>query len=108
MAEDTDTQLKVKMVRLVWTEPGPAILANQALVQYDGNLVYLTFGHTNPPIILAETEEEKQKQLDAVDSISVSPVLRVAMTPATFRSVADAVQKHLATMARIDRVEHKA
>jgi hypothetical protein len=108
MAEDSKTPIAVKMVRLVWTEPGATILANQALVQYDGNLVYLTFGHANPPIILAETEEEKQKQLDAVDSMSVSSVLRVAMTPATFRSVADVMQKHLGTMGRIDKAEHKA
>ena len=102
MAEETSVPAKGKMVPLVWGEPGMAVFANQIVIQYDGNSVYIAFGQTSPPVILGETDEEKQRQLDRIQSLPVLPVVRVAMTPESFRSMADALQKHLAIMGKID------
>jgi len=105
MAEETGTQPKGKMVPLVWGESGTAVFANQAVIQYDGNLVYLTFGQANPPVLIGSTEEEKQQQLDKVQSIVVSPVIRLVMAPESFRAVVEACQKHLAIVDKITKQE---
>lgn len=107
MAEDKGVQPVGKIVPLVWEEPGLAVLANQALLQFDGNLVYLTFGQTKPPLITGDTEEEKREQLEKVHSIAVSPVARIAMTADGFRAVAGIVQKHLALIENIEKLQQK-
>jgi hypothetical protein len=107
MAEETSSQprMATKIVPLAWSEPaGMAVFANQAMCQYDGNVVFLTFGQANPPIILGETEEEKQQQLDKVQSIAVASVVRLVMAPASFRTLVEAFQKHL---AMIDQIDHQ-
>jgi hypothetical protein len=103
MAEDAGAQPKMvgKLVPLVWGEPGMVAFANQVIVQYDGNLVFLTFGQANPPVILGETEEEKQRLLEKIQSIVVAPVVRLVMAPENFRSVVEAFQKHLALVDKI-------
>lgn len=103
MAEDARAQPKGKMVSLVWGEPGMTVFANQAVVQYDGNMVYLTFGQASPPVIAGETDEERQRQLDKVHSVAVLPVVRLAMAPASFRAVADALQRHIEMVEKADQ-----
>jgi hypothetical protein len=101
MAEESS--VKGKMLPLVWEEPGTAVFANQAIAQYDGHSVYLTFGQVRPPLILGETEEERHRQIEKVQSVTVLPVVRIAMTPETFRVVAEALQKHLALINKIEK-----
>jgi hypothetical protein len=105
MTEDTTTQPKMqtKIVPLIWGEPGTATLANQVVLQYDGNLIFLTFGQANPPVIWGDTEGEKQQQLDKVQSIVVAPVIRLVMAPENFRAVVEACQKHLAIIDGMDK-----
>ena len=109
MADETTSQPTIthKLVPLVWSEPGVAIFANHAAAQYDGNLVYLTFGQAQPPFILGQTEEEKQRQLDGVQAIAIRPVICLAMTPQDFRAVGEVFQKHLALIDRITKQEQK-
>jgi len=103
MAEETGMQPLGKIVPLVWSEAGMAVLANHAFLQFDGSLVYLTFGQANPPVVLGETEEEKRQQLDKVHSITVSPVIRIAMPPENFRALTEALQKHLALVEKVEK-----
>jgi len=67
--------------------------------------VYLTFGQANPPLILAQTDEDKQKQLDKVESIVVVPVIRLVMPFESFRNVVETFQKHLAMIEDIKKQE---
>ena len=101
MAEEESTQPTVKKVPLVWIEPGAPIVANQAVVQYDGNLVYVTFGQSSPPLILGDTEEERRQQLDKINSIAVAPVIRLVMAPEHFRAVVEVFQRHVSIMDAI-------
>ena len=98
-------QPKAKIVPVVWSDPGSSVFANQAVVQYDGNLVYLAFGQANPPVISGDTEEEKQQQLDKIHSIVVSPVIRLVMAPESFRAVVKVLRSHLERMDNMDRPE---
>jgi hypothetical protein len=95
------------MVSLVWKDPGMTMLANQAIVQHDGQMVYLTFGQANPPLILGETEEEKQRQLDEIQSVTVLPIIRLAMAPESFRAVIEILQTHLTKMGEMGPGGHE-
>ncbi len=106
MSQQDGAQEKGKIVPLVWSEAGPPVVANHVIAQYDGNLVYVTFGQANPPIILGDTEEERKQQLDQIQSVTVSPVIRIAMTPTTFRAIAEALQKHIALMESVHKSEN--
>jgi hypothetical protein len=83
------------------------IFANHAAAQYDGKAVYLTFGQASPPVILGETDEEKRRQLDKVQSIVIQPVVRLAMAPEDYRAVVQVFQKHLALVDEIAKRESK-
>lgn len=97
MADETTKQPTIpsKLVPIVWGEAGTTIFANHAAAQYDGKAVYLTFGQANPPVILGQTDEEKQQQLDKVQSLVVQPVIRLAMTVEDYRAVIEVLQKHI-------------
>ena len=105
MSGEVVTDSKGKMIKLVWGEAAVTVFANQAVVQYDGSAVYLTFGQANPPVIWGETEEEKRQQLEKIDSVTVSPIIRLAMTPDSFRAIAEAMRKHLTTIDKVDRAK---
>ncbi len=109
MADETITQptIPYKLVPLIWGEAGVAVFANQAIAQYDGRMVHLTFGQANPPVILGPSEEEKQQQLDKVQSILIQPVIRLTMTVEDFRAVGEVFQKHLALIDQLAKQERK-
>jgi hypothetical protein len=105
MAEEANAQTKSKTVPLVWHEPGTSVFVNHVLAQFDGNSVYLVFGQANPPMIWGDTDEEKQRQLDQIQSVAILPVVRLAMAPQSFRAVAETIQKHLAMIDKIGEID---
>lgn len=54
----------------VGVEESVASAANQFLVQFDGDLHYLTLGQVTPPVLLG-TEEEKKRQVDKLTMVPV-------------------------------------
>ncbi len=107
MAEEANVQPHSKMVPLVWNEPGTGVFADHAILQYDGRVVHLTFGQASPPLIWAQDEEEKQRQLESIQSIRVLPVIRLVMAPENFRSVAAAFQAHLALIDNVQKAKRE-
>jgi len=103
MAQEDRAQLEFKKVPLVWTEPSAPVPANQVIVQYDGSLVYITFGQASLPLIWGDTDEEREQQLERIDRIEVTSVVRLAIAPGNFRAIADALQRHLSLIDAINK-----
>jgi len=102
MPEETDIQPITKIVPFVWGEPGAPVFANHALIQYDGKSVFVTFGQAAPPLIWGTNQEEKNQQLEKIDSITVWPIIRIALDPESYRGIAEAFQKQLEIMGKSD------
>ena len=96
-----------KLVRLVWGDLGgaPAILANNVLLQFDGSMVFLTFGQAAPPLVAGETEDEKREQLSKIESVPVSTMVRLAVPVENYRAMVGAFQKHLAVIGKRSKSE---
>lgn len=78
-AESGTGSSELKLVRVVWPEEtSPALFANNMLVQRDETTVYVSFFQFNPPIIMADTDEERKRAIEAVDKIHALPVARIA------------------------------
>jgi hypothetical protein len=106
MAEETGAKPQGKLVPLVWAQAGTPVFANHVLAQYDGSSVFLTFGQASPPLIWGGTEEEKQGQLDRLQSVAISPVIHLVMTPEKFREIVEVLQKHVAMMGKTGEADN--
>ena len=85
-----------RAVPLVWVglEDVPAQVATNVMVQGHEDLFILTFGFTNLPAITG-TKASRQKQLDAVGVITVTPISKVALTEAQLEKTIKTLQTNL-------------
>lgn len=67
-------------VPIKWNMEGmPVVFANQMLVNSDDHEVHLHFFEITPPVIVG-TDEQKQKQLEDLKSVSARGVVRVIVS----------------------------
>lgn len=86
-----------KSIRIDW---GPAkepkvLAANKIVCQFEGDVFVATFGILTPPILLG-TEEEIRDQVEAIESVPVGPVARIAMTEQMLERVINTLSENLA------------
>lgn len=69
---------------------------NNVVIHYspDGDF-YLSFFEIVPPIIMADTEEEKQKQLQEIPAVDARCVGRISLTKERVRSLIGALVQQL-------------
>ena len=80
MADDRQEVTVKKTVKVKWgeLEKIPIYFSNQALIQNIQNEFILTFGQMTAPLFLTPPTKE---ELDAFDSVTITPIFRIAMTP---------------------------
>jgi 2-methylisocitrate lyase-like PEP mutase family enzyme len=83
-----------KVVRIEWPEFGMPECANHLVASCDGISMYLMFCQISPPVIVG-TQEEKQKQLDPIESIKALPVARLVIPLDAFRAMVQMLQEHM-------------
>lgn len=81
-------------IEYVFPENQNAAFANHALVQNEGHEVYISFFDIRPPI-LTGTQEEKQKQLDELDSVQATCVARIVMSTGRIQGLIGALDDQL-------------
>ena len=64
------------------------------VVQHEPDIFILSFFELWPPVILAESEEEKQKAFSALDHIDAKCVARLVVTPAKMKEFIGAMQQN--------------
>lgn len=70
-------------VTWVGVEDVPILFVNQVLGQVgQQSEIILTFGQLAPPAILAESQEERERQLRGMTRIPIKPIARLGLTRA--------------------------
>ena len=81
----------------------PIIFTNQTLGQVGQQTeVILTFGQLAPPAILAQTQEEREKQVRSLTHVPIKPVARLALTRTGLEQLMDVLQQ---TIANYDKAQ---
>jgi hypothetical protein len=98
--ENIAHDLMFKQLKIEWPEAGIASFVNNATVQFDGDVVYLSFFQVIPPIIISGTEQGKQ-QLEQMSTIKAIPVIKLALTLDVYRRTIQVLQENLNNMEKI-------
>ncbi len=83
---------------IVWegVDDVPMVFVNQTLGQVgQQSEVILTFGQLAPPAILADTQEEREKQARALTHLPIKPVARLALTRTGLEQLVDVLHQTL-------------
>lgn len=85
-----------KSVPLVWIglEDLPVRTATNIVSQFQDDLFIVNVGFANPPILTGTPEEVRQK-VESLDSVPVTPVVRLGLTESAMRSFASVLQENL-------------
>jgi hypothetical protein len=99
MADETPPAEKVLTLNLEWgnMDSMPIFFSNQALIQNVQNEFILTFGHTTGPMFL---KTPTQQEVEALKSVPVTPIFRVAMTPDRLIELIGALELNLRTFQK--------
>jgi hypothetical protein len=82
-----------KQVPLVWVgvDELPVQFLNQFIGQADNNEIFLTLGQLVPPALLGDQESQRE-QLDALDYVTVRPIVRLGFTPQRLDELIEVLQ----------------
>lgn len=85
-----------KPITINWEIPSDVVAqyTNNFVVQHTPDAFFLSFYQIRPPIILG-TPEERQKQLDQIDSANARFLTQVAMSPAQMAQLIKGLQENL-------------
>ncbi len=84
-----------KFVRINWQDAGRALFANNVIVQRDEGVIHLMFYQVNPPLIIAETEEERRKQFQGIEFLEAQPIARIALPEHKLLALVKALEKQV-------------
>ena len=71
------------------------VLSNHFVIQHDGPEFHLLFFQTQPPIVLADTEEERRKALEEIQSVRSVCIARIIVSAERLPSIISAMQENL-------------
>ena len=77
-----------KALSLVWVglDDSPVRAVNNTISQVHDDLFILSFGFTNPPVLVG-TPKAIKEQMDSLERVLVTPVARIAVTEAHLEKV---------------------
>jgi hypothetical protein len=90
-----DGSSKFKIIKVSWPEPGNAVYANNVVVQRDDDIIHLAFFQINPPLVLAESDQERESLWENVNSVNASPVVRVVIPQSKVRRLIEVLSEQL-------------
>lgn len=105
-ATKTPAEPVEKRISLVWVglEDTPVGSVNNTLCQVHDDLFIVSFGFTNPPLLIGSPAAIK-KQIEAVEAVQVTPVTRIAVTEAHMGKIIKALQDTLRLYRKQKKVE---
>jgi len=88
-----------KKVRLEYVFPDDlqSHFISNIIVQHEAENFIISYFEVWPPSILGETEEEKQQQIDALETIEARCVARLVVTPSRMMSFLRVMQDNIDT-----------
>jgi len=67
------------------------------VVQHQADFFVLSFFEVWPPVIIGESEEEKQNALDSIDSLEAKCVARLVLTPDRMKELHQLITENLSS-----------
>ncbi len=96
---------------IVWVgvDDVPIVFVNQTIGQVGQQTeVILTFGQLAPPAILAETREERERQVKSLTHIPIKPVARLALTKTGLEELVGVLQQTLVNYEKAQEIMAQA
>ncbi|MCX7428696.1 MAG: hypothetical protein NTW96_24100 [Planctomycetia bacterium] len=84
------------ILRVDWNELGPAVFANQVLALTDEGMLHLGFYQTIPPLVIAETDEERKRVIESLEqrgTVDAKLVVHVALPLSKLTAVIEILAK---------------
>jgi hypothetical protein len=84
------------LLRIGWSEFGPAVFADQVLALTYESMLHLGFYQIVPPLVLGATDEERRQALEAVGqrgTIDAKLVVHITLPLAKLTAIIDALTK---------------
>jgi hypothetical protein len=84
-----------KAVKIRWPEdPGPALYANNVVVQQDiSGMVHLIFFQANPPLLIGTVDEKEA--FDKTEAVDAKAIVRIVVPHAQLEGLARILQEHV-------------
>lgn len=95
----TGPSKEVKLRRIYPDDLSSHLVAN-LVVQHQPDIFILSFFEVWPPPILGRTEEDMQKEIEAIDQIDIKCVARLAVTPARMKEFVAIMSENLQNFER--------
>ncbi len=89
--KDTPLGKKVRIER-IYPEDLKSNYIADIVVQHEAELFILSFFEVWPPVLLAESEDEKRKAFDALDHVDAKCAARFVITPSKMKEFIKALQ----------------
>ena len=103
----SDEEIVAKNIRIERTYPADlqSHFVSDIVVQHQPDTFILSFFEIWPPPILGESEEEKQRKLDALDHVEAKCVARLVVTPSKMREFLETMSENLRNYERMMQID---
>ena len=101
-----DKEMFAKPVRLerVYPDNLQSHFVSNVVVQHQPDAFILSFFEVWPPPIIGESNEEKQRAIDSIESIEARCVARLVVTPSKMKEFLAVMNENLANYQRLMQV----
>lgn len=102
MAEKEPRMAGTKILPIAWPTDVPAAYANNVVAQKDDGMLLLTFFQVNPPYLIAETDDERKKMVEEMESLNALVTAKVAIPLSAVPALLRVVQYHAESSSEKD------
>jgi len=84
------------LLRVAWSEFGPAVFADQMLALTHESTLHLGFYQVVPPLVFGETDEQRRQSLEAIEkrgTVDAKLVAHIAVPIAKLTAIIEALNK---------------
>ncbi len=84
------------MLRVAWSELGPAVFADQMLASTHESTLHLGFYQVVPPLVFGETDEQRRQSLEVIEqrgTVDAKLVAHIALPLAKLMAIIEALNK---------------
>lgn len=102
-----DEEIVAKKIRIERIYPAnlQSHFVSNIVVQHQPDAFILSFFEIWPPPILGESEEEKQRELEALENVEARCVARLVVTPRKMREFLETMSENLRNYERMMQIE---
>lgn len=105
MPENQEEFTKRIKIERVYPDELKSYFVSNVVVQHQLDNFILSFFEVWPPAVLGETDEEKERAIDAIDHVEAKCVARLVLTPATMKQFLDTIAENWKSYEQLIQIE---